>query len=208
MLTKFCSVASSLRSLVYTARRTVKMRLKILAFCIVGSFIGPAPISARVDDTLAKRWVARGFLTLDCTSPAPQPSDISQRFQDPEKVKQAWRYLKGCRDSGHASSPEAVAAENYLYIRWVAGFTGDTALKVFPWSYYLLKIAGSKAGFLQRLRSNPDNPVSDPDPDVRDWGNRGYEDGILDYEHRTGERASLKSASAEVAWNFLADTFY
>ena len=166
------------------------------------------PAIAAVDDTLAARWVARGFLTLDCTAPADTPTDLSERMGDPEAVRAAWAFLKYCRDEGLATTQEAVAAENYLYIRWVAGVTGDTALSVFPWSYYLLKVAGSKAGFLQRLKSNPNNPVSGPDPDVRDWGNRGYQDGIKDYEARTGEEASLKSSSAAIAYEFLADKFY
>jgi hypothetical protein len=164
--------------------------------------------AAAVDETIAKRWITRAFLTLDCTSPGQQPADISTRFNDPEQVRRAWQFLKQCRDKGLNNSQEAVAAENYLYIRFVAGLTGDTGFSVFPWSYYLLKIAGSKAGFLQQLRSNPNNPVSDPDPEVRKWGSRGYDDGIKDYENRTGQKASLKSTSAEVAWNFLADKFY
>ncbi|MER8536644.1 hypothetical protein NKH61_27745 [Mesorhizobium sp. M1005] len=163
---------------------------------------------AAVDDTLFKRWVGRAFLTLDCTSPAAQPSDISQRFADPAAVKAGWAFLKRCRDDGLTSSPEAVAAENYLYIRFVAGQTGDTGFKVLPWSYYLLKTAGSAGGFLQAMRSNPNNPVSEPDPDVRKWGNQGYEDGIMDYESRTGQTTSLKTNAAEVAWKYLADVFY
>lgn len=99
-------------------------------------------------------------------------------------------------------------SQRFEYIRFVAGKTGDTGFKVFPWSYYLLKISGSKAGFLQELKTNPDNPVSDPDPDVGKWGARGYEDGIVDYEARTGETASLKTQAAEVAYTFLADLFY
>lgn len=164
--------------------------------------------TAAVDDTLFKRWVGRAFLTLDCTSPAPQPSDISQRFADPAAVRAGWAFLKRCRDDGLTSSPDAIAAENYLYIRFVAGQTGDTGFKLFPWSYYLLKTAGSAGGFLQAMRSNPNNPVSEPDPDVRKWGNQGYEDGILDYESRTGQTASLKTDAAEVAWKYLADVFY
>ena len=179
-------------------------------FVITTLFLVSAPMcaSATVDDTLARKWIARGFLTLNCNAPAPMPSDISKRFSDPESVRAAWAFLKQCRDSGIAMSQEAVAAENYLYIRFVTGLTGDTGFKVFPWSYYLLKVAGTKLEFLQRLRSNPDNPVSDPDPEVRQWGSRGYDDGIKDYETRTGASASLKSASREVAWSFLADKFY
>lgn len=174
-----------------------------LLFVFIASTAGAA-----VNDTLARRWVARGFLTLDCKSPAPEPADISKRYDDPERVRAAWAFLKQCRDAGLATSQEVVAAENYLYIRFVVGKTGDTAFKIFPWSYYLLKVAGSKAGFLQRLKTDPNNPVSDPDPDVREWGDRGYSDGILDYEVRTGETASLKRQAAEVAYEFLADLFY
>ena len=185
------------------------MNLKLSAFCFIAAVVGTVqPVSATVDDTLAKRWIERGFLTLDCKSPASKPADISKRLTDPAAVKDAWQFLKQCRDNKLADSQEVVAAENYLYIRFVAGSTGDTGFKVFPWSYYLLKTAGSKASFLQILRSNPSNPVSDPDPDVRKWGDQGYEDGIADYEKRTGEKASLKTSAAEVAWNFLADLFY
>jgi hypothetical protein len=185
------------------------MKSWVLAFFAVAFLVLSTPyLSATVDETLAKRWIERGFLTLSCNSPADQPADISQRYDDPTAVKNAWAFLKQCRDQGLTSSQEAVAAENYLYIRYVVGATGDTAFKVFPWSYYLLKTAGSEAGFLQSLRTNPDNPVSDPDPDVRKWGDRGYDDGILDYEARTGQQASLKTDAAQVAYKFLADLFY
>jgi hypothetical protein len=184
------------------------MRIRSALAAIALLHFIPLDTKAAVDDTLAKRWIARGFLDLACQSPADQPSDISKRFDDPDAVRAAWAFLKNCRDQGLTKSQDAVAAENYLYIRYVAGVTGDTGFKVLPWSYYLLKIAGSKAGFLQKLKSNPNNPVSDPDPDVRKWGDRGYDDGIADYEHRTGQKASLKTSAAEVAWNFLADLYY
>jgi hypothetical protein len=186
-------------------RRRATTSLSVIG---IASILFAHPAGAAVNDTLFKRWVGRGFLTLDCASPASQPTDVSQRFADPSAVRAAWAFLKKCRDDGLTSSPEAIAAENYLYIRYVAGMTGDTGFKALPWSYYLLKIAGSKAGFLQKMRSNPNNPVSEPDPDVRKWGDQGYLDGIADYEKRTGQPATLKTDAAEVLWNFLAGLYY
>ena len=165
------------------------------------------PSKAAVDEGLAKRWIGRGFSPGACT-PASAPYDISSRQPDSAEVKKAWQALKQCRDSGAAKTQDIVAAENYLFIRFVAGQTGDTGYKPFSQLYYLAKLAGSKAGFLQKFRSNPTNPVSDPDPAVRDWGDRGYRDGIADYEKRTGQPASLKTSALDTAAQFFADLAY
>jgi hypothetical protein len=163
---------------------------------------------AKVNEDLTKKWIARGFLMVDCRNPAPQPMDVAQRLLQPAAVHKAWAFLKKCRDERGADSADIVAAENYLYIRYVTGLTGDTAFAILPSAYYALKTAGSKGGFLQRMRTSKDNPVTEPDADVLKWGKNGYEDGIKDYEARTKQKATLKTAAAEVAWTFLADTFY
>lgn len=179
-----------------------------IACAFLLSVLSVTSVLAAVDNELAKKWVTRGFLGIDCNAPGLLAADLSKRFSDPDQVRIAWRFLKQCRDSGIAASQEAVAAENYLYIRFVAGLTGDTGFRVLPWSYYALKVAGSATGFLQMMRTNPNNPVSDPDPDVRKWGDMGYDDGINDYESRTGQKASLKTSAAEDAWILLTKWFY
>jgi hypothetical protein len=62
---------------------------------------------------------------------------------------------------------------------------GDTSIRAAPEQYYLGKVALFKIGQEKRLQETP-NPVSSPNRDVVEWGNRGVEDGLRDYKADTG----------------------
>jgi hypothetical protein len=157
-------------------------------------------------DNQARRWIERGFASDTCDPPGQNGHDLTN-LEKPEALYKAWKFLQACRAAGNSSNLYLAAAENYLYIRYVANATGDTGFRSAPQWYYTMKVCASKIGFLDFLKTST-QPVSDPSPDVLRWGNFGYADGIRDYETRTGQKASLKTTSLIVALKFLADRYY
>jgi hypothetical protein len=161
---------------------------------------------ADVNDSKVRRWIARGYLTLDCTSPADEEADLTTTIPA-EKVYLAWEFLKACRDGGSPGGLELAAAEHYLFIRAASCNTGDTFYRVLPAWYASFKSLATYAGLQQYLQTST-QPVTPTDTGVVRWGELGVTDGLRDFKSLTGQDPSLKASGLTVGFAFLKDRFY
>lgn len=98
----------------------------------------------------------------------------------------AWHILKkGVRgNSSHAydNDFDAAAAEHYMYIRFLAGQTGDPACYAAPTLYAAKKVVDQVLGRLQSGQAQGGHPVLPSNPNIVAWGHKGVVDGLNDYK--------------------------
>jgi hypothetical protein len=104
----------------------------------------------------------------------------------------AWRLLKeGVRGGRLLKAEEAhqydydydaAAAEHYMYIRFLAGKTGDPACSAAPTLYAAKKLLDQALGRLQSGQAQGGHPVLPSNPYIVAWGQRGVSDGLADYK--------------------------
>lgn len=101
----------------------------------------------------------------------------------------AWQLLKvrirGDELHRYDYDLDAAAAERYMYIRYVAGLTGDPVCYAAPVLYAATKIFSQMTGDLQKGQSQDGHPVLPANPDVVAWGHRGVADGLKDFKKIT-----------------------
>lgn len=188
----------------------VRMRQTLGIAIIAGSLLGftwIASAQGTVNDSSVKKWISAGIEGKTCAIAGKAEYDLTLA-DPPEKLQRAFYFLKHtCRDNGDSKDLDLAAAENYVFIRWVASASGDTGYADFPDYYYTVKSALSLVN-LQNLIKTSTKPVSDPNPNVKRWGVAGYNDGIRDYEKRMSQKATRKTDSILTALDFLARQYY
>ena len=102
----------------------------------------------------------------------------------------AWQLLMISirRDAQHRYDDDydAAAAEHYMYIRFLAGQTGDPACHAAPTMYAATKVLNQLLGRLQAGRTHGEHPVLPANPYIVGWGHKGVVDGLADYRHASG----------------------
>jgi hypothetical protein len=99
-----------------------------------------------------------------------------------EKSYNAWqRLISRRRDGAHGTDVNLAAAEHYMYIRFLAGLTGDPVTRLAPTGYYLKKRLFFLMGKEKDMRTDERYPVLPPSLDSVAWGNQGAADGLDDY---------------------------
>ncbi|MBL8447969.1 MAG: hypothetical protein JNJ44_11205, partial [Zoogloeaceae bacterium] len=100
-----------------------------------------------------------------------------------------WRFMKevirGDDQHRYDSDYDAAAAEHYLYIRFLAGHTGDPACHTAPALYGVKKLLDQLLGRLQKGRAQSGHPVLPSNPYVVAWGQLGVVDGLTDFKQVT-----------------------
>ena len=114
--------------------------------------------------------------------------------------KSAWLLLRDTirRSADHAYDNDynAAAAEHYMFIRWVAGSSGDPMSLGAPVLYAGVKLWKQLRGTLQSdLRTSSNHPVLPTNPGVVAWGMQGVRDGLQDYK-KTNHGAPFKPGTA------------
>ena len=85
-------------------------------------------------------------------------------------------------------------------MRYEASQYGDTELRGAPKKYFDKKVALTKEGKQDLLRTT-DLPASPPSLDALNWGNLGVEDGLADYRsEKQKEPAKGTEADSLVKW--------
>lgn len=110
-----------------------------------------------------------------------------------ERLGNAWQALKAeRRTAGGATNVNLAAAEHYLYARFLASVTGDSAAAALPLGYYLKKKIYFLLGKEASLRTDPSFPSLAPQFGTVVWGQKGVNDGLGDYhrEHSLWEQIS------------------
>jgi hypothetical protein len=109
----------------------------------------------------------------------PSPSIVDRNYI-------GWRLLKetvrGNSSHQYDNDYDAAAAEHYMYIRFLAGKTGDPACHAAPTLYAAKKILDQVLGRLQSGQAQGGHPVLPSNPYIVDWGQRGVRDGLVDYK--------------------------
>jgi hypothetical protein len=77
---------------------------------------------------------------------------------------------------------DVAAAEHYMYIRFLAGQTGDPACHAAPFLYGAKKVLDQIFGRLQSGQAQGGHPVLPSNPYVVAWGQTGVIDGLADYK--------------------------
>lgn len=111
----------------------------------------------------------------------------------------AWRLLKesvrGDEAHRYDQDYDAAAAEHYMYIRFLAGQSGDPACLAAPTLYAAKKILDQLLGRLQKGQVQGGHPVLPANPSIVAWGHRGVLDGLNDYK-AVNKNASYKFGHA------------
>jgi len=99
-----------------------------------------------------------------------------------EKVYKAFRTMQAKRRTNKEwANVEMAAAEHYLYSRFLAGATGDPAVLMAP-SLYNLKKRVFFFLDIQDQMTTTKYPCLPPSEESVAWGERGAEDGLLDFK--------------------------
>lgn len=123
----------------------------------------------------------------------------------------AWQLLQKQvrRDARHRydNDYDAAAAEHYMYIRYLAGASGDPYCYVAPTAYALKKVFDQLLGRLQDGRTDESHPVLPADAGVVAWGQRGVSDGLEDYKNTHPGQCLQRGAAIEslAGFAFSAD---
>ncbi|WP_213308824.1 hypothetical protein [Paraburkholderia sacchari] len=102
----------------------------------------------------------------------------------------AWMVLKQTirGDSQHRYDEDydAAAAEHYMYIRFLAGVTGDPTCRAAPTLYAAKKLFDQMLGRLQSGQAQGGHPVLPSNPYIVAWGQNGVVDGLADFRSVSG----------------------
>jgi hypothetical protein len=115
-----------------------------------------------------------------------------------------WQLLKTTirGDEGHRYDHDfdAAAAEHYMYIRFLAGRTGDPSCHTAPALYAVKKLFDQVFGRLQSGQAHVGHPVLPANPYIVTWGQSGVVDGLKDYKSVShGAEYKLGSAIESLA---------
>lgn len=98
-----------------------------------------------------------------------------------EKSAIAFRALQKRRRTAEWVNMELAAAEHYMYMRFLAGSTGDSITSYAP-SLYNLKKRIFFALDIQDLMRTTDYPCLPPSKESVAWGEKGVQDGLQDFK--------------------------
>ena len=101
------------------------------------------------------------------------------------RVSRSFRALQKRRREAEPLNINLAAAEHYMYARFLAGASGDPAVKIAPTLYGLKKKLYFALGIQDKMATTQ-NPVLPPNDAVEKWGARGAADGLADYTNATG----------------------
>ncbi len=161
------------------------MKLLLLVIGVVLSMVAQsANENVVVNDQLVSKWILSS-MSISFEKDSDLASLLSKNYSI-GKVEHGWERLKACRDAGKSLDLNLAAAEHYLYARYRTSDDGDTNYRNLPRWYETVKRAATKVGLESELRSSGE-PVSPPNKSVTGWGNKGVEQGLLDFEFRTGK---------------------
>lgn len=114
-----------------------------------------------------------------------------------EKSERAFRLLQERRRTVAPLDVNLAAAEHYMYMRFLAGLTGDPLLIAAPAGYAIKKSIGFALGKEKEMRTTPDNPVLPPSVESTVWGTLGVEEGLKDYRGENPAAGMKPGASFE-----------
>jgi hypothetical protein len=118
-----------------------------------------------------------------------------------EKTGTAFRLLQQRRRTVAPLDVNLAAAEHYMYMRFLAGKTGDPLLVAAPTGYAIKKIVFFALGKEKDLRTTPNNPVLPPSVESTVWGSLGVEDGLKDYRGANAATGLKPGASIDALKN-------
>ena len=101
------------------------------------------------------------------------------------RTSRAFRQLQSRRRHLEPLNIDLAAAEHYMYARFLAGMTGDPAVRMAPTLYDLKKRLYFFLGIEERMATTH-HPVLPPNQAVERWGIQGVEEGLRDYEATHG----------------------
>lgn len=105
---------------------------------------------------------------------------------------------------------DAAAAEHYMYIRFLAGKSGDPTCHAAPTLYSVKKLFDQMLGRLQKGQAQGGHPVLPSNPYVVAWGQKGVVDGLADYKVLSGGKdyqigAAVRALAGFATSESLAD---
>lgn len=111
----------------------------------------------------------------------------------------AWQQLKlvirGDNQHRYDYDFDAAAAEHYMYIRFLASYTGDPVCYAAPTIYAVSKLFNQLLGNLQSGQAQGGHPVLPSNPYIITWGNKGVIDGLSEYK-KANNNASYQPGNA------------
>jgi hypothetical protein len=164
----------------------VRARIASKSVFIILGIIASLPIKAadEPNEAVVNAWIAGA---IEPKKRPPERDGAIGRTMKPTGVMIAWQRLKRCRDSGNSQDLSLAAAEHYLFGRFVAGENGDTRYRDLPDLYESVKSAAIKLGAERAMQTTPE-PVSPVNKKVTEWGKKGVEKGLEDYEAWSGQK--------------------
>ena len=115
-----------------------------------------------------------------------------------EKSYNAFRLLQTRRRTVAPLDVNLAAAEHYMYMRFLAGKTGDPLLMAAPTGYALKKTIYFALGKEKEMRTTPNNPVLPPSVESTVWGSLGVSDGLKDYRGSNAATGMKPGAGLQV----------
>lgn len=98
---------------------------------------------------------------------------------------------------------DAAAAEHYMYIRFLAGRTGDPTCHTAPALYAAKKVFDQALGRLQKGQAQDGHPVLPANPYIVAWGQIGVVDGLKDYQANSNGAGYKVGAAVESLASFV-----
>jgi hypothetical protein len=116
------------------------------------------------------------IITAALNAVPPEPGDTVV-----DRTRKAFRVLQKRRRTLEPLNIDLAAAEHYMYVRFLAGRTGDPLVTLAPTGYGIKKRVFFLFGIQDRMATTA-HPVLPPNDDVEKWGKRGAEAGMQDFE--------------------------
>ena len=136
----------------------------------------------KLDDERVNRFIE--WSTSEAKRILAQQGNTSPSTVDINYV--GWQLLKteirGDTAHKYDDDYDAAAAEHYMYIRFLAGHTGDQACHTAPTLYAAKKVFDQAVGRLQSGQAQGGHPVLPANPYIVAWGQRGVVAGLADYK--------------------------
>ena len=98
-----------------------------------------------------------------------------------DKVGKTFRVLQKRRRQNEPLNIDLAAAEHYMYARFLAGLTGDPLVQYASTAYHIKKKVFFILGIQEMMRTT-NEPVMPPRLKLEQWGKKGAQQGIKDWE--------------------------
>ncbi|GEM_PF-7086058 len=165
------------------------MRIIVIGLAILAQGLSSPAAADSTNDVSVQKWIVAALRNAQGFGGHSTMGDEIEREYSVEAVRLGWARLKVCRDLGASLDLNLAAAEHYLYARSEASESGDIGYRKMPKFYESLKTWATKADMENWLKQS-DQPVSPVSSEVTQWGERGVETGLKDFEVREKKKPS------------------